>query len=142
MEAVKPGDTVSVHYTGKLEDGRVFDSTEGRDPLVFTLGEDQTIAGFEDAVLGMRPGETRSVRIPSEKAYGPRREEMLIEMGRDRLPGNVEPKIGQHLRINQKNGLVLIVTITDITDSSVTVDANHPLAGKDLLFDIRLVRIV
>jgi len=104
--------------------------------------QDQTIPGFEEAVMGMKPGESKNVRIPAEKAYGSRREEMLIELKRDQLPEKLEPEIGGHLQIDQQDGLALIVTITGISESSVTVDANHPLAGKDLLFDIRLVKLV
>lgn len=142
MDRARKGDTVSVHYTGRLEDGTVFDTTAGRDPLVFTMGNEETIPGFEEAVSGMKPGELKRVRVPAKKAYGPRREEMLMRLKRDQLPEELEPQIGERLQLNQQDGFAMVVTITDIAGSCVTVDANHPLAGKDLVFDIRLVKVV
>jgi FKBP-type peptidyl-prolyl cis-trans isomerase 2 len=141
MAQARSGDTVRVHYTGRLEDGSVFDSSEGREPLEFVLGAQQVIPGFEEAVDGLSPGEERSVSIPADRAYGPRREEMVLTVGRDQFPDEIQPEVGQQLQMSQ-DGQVAIVTITGVSDADVTLDANHPLAGKDLLFDVQLVEIV
>ena len=141
MAQARSGDTVRVHYTGRLEDGSVFDSSEGREPLEFVLGAQQVIPGFEEAVDGLSPGEERSVSIPADRAYGARREEMVLTVGRDQFPDEIQPEVGQQLQMSQ-DGQVAIVTITGVSDADVTLDANHPLAGKDLLFDVQLVEIV
>lgn len=138
----KHGDKVKVHYTGKLHDGTEFDSSRDRDPLEFTIGEGQVIAGFEDAAEGMEIGEKRTAYIPSDKAYGPYREEMLITVEKTQFPPNVNPELGQKLQIPHPQAGVIIVTVTQVTDTDVTLDANHDLAGKDLIFDIELVEIV
>jgi peptidylprolyl isomerase len=138
----KNGDTVQVNYTGKLADGTVFDSSVGRDPLEFTLGAGNMIPGFEKAVLGMKVGEKKTVTIPSDEAYGPHLDELVIGVSRDRLPADTEPKVGQMLSATGQNGEAIRFTITGISDNgTVTLDANHPLAGKDLTFDIELVKI-
>ncbi len=138
----KNGDTVQVNYTGKLADGTVFDSSVGRDPLEFTLGKGNMIPGFEKAVLGMKVGEKKTVTIPSDEAYGPHLDDMVIEVPEEKLPSNIEPKVGQMLEATGQNGEKIRFTITNISDNStVTLDANHPLAGKDLTFDIELVKI-
>jgi peptidylprolyl isomerase len=141
MAQAKSGDTVRVHYTGRLADGSVFDSSEGREPLEFVLGAQQVIPGFEEAVDGLSPGEERTVAIPADRAYGPRREEMVLTVGRDQFPDEIRPEVGQQLQMSQ-DGQVAIVTITGVSDAEVTLDANHPLAGKDLTFDVQLVDIV
>ena len=141
MAQAKSGDTVRVHYTGRLEDGGVFDSSEGREPLEFVLGAQQVIPGFEEAVDGLSPGEERSVSIPADRAYGPRREEMVLTVGRDQFPDEIRPEVGQQLQMSQE-GQVAVVTVTGVSDAEVTLDANHPLAGKDLVFDVQLVEIV
>lgn len=141
MAQARSGDTVRVHYTGRLEDGSVFDSSRGREPLEFVLGARQVIPGFEEAVDGLSPGEERTVSIPVDRAYGPRREEMVLVVGRDQLPDEIEPEVGQQLQMSQ-DGQVAIVTITGVSDAEITMDANHPLAGKDLVFDVQLVEIV
>ncbi len=135
------GDTVKVHYTGKLEDGTVFDTSIGGDPLQFTIGDGQLIPGFEQAVVGMRPGESKTVKIPADDAYGPYHEELVIVIDRDQFPEDLQPEIGQQLQIRQADGQIIPVTVIDVSESSVTLDANHPLAGKDLTFDIELVEI-
>jgi peptidylprolyl isomerase len=138
----KTGDTVQVNYTGKLADGTVFDSSVGRDPLEFTLGKGETIPGFEKAVLGMKVGEKKTVTIPSDEAYGPHFDDMVVEVPREKLPSNIEPKVGQMLEATGQNGETIRFTVTSISDNgTVTLDANHPLAGKDLTFDIELVKI-
>ena len=142
MSKVNQGDTVKVHYTGKLEDDSVFDSSLEREPLQFTLGKGQLIPGFEDAVIGMEPGDKKSVKIPVDKAYGPRRDDMMVKVKKDEFPNDVDPEVGQQLQVSQSNGQAFNVIVTDIGDEEVTLDANHPLAGQDLVFDIELIDIV
>jgi peptidylprolyl isomerase len=141
MAAARTGDTVRVHYTGRLEDGEVFDSSRGRDPLEFTLGGGQVIAGFDDAVTGMEPGDEKTVTIPAAQAYGPRREEMTGEVPRAQFPPNIAPRVGQQLQM-QQGGQSFVVTVREVTDEAVLLDANHPLAGKDLTFELELVEVV
>lgn len=142
MTQAKPGDTVKIHYTGKLEDGTVFDSSMNREPLEFKLNGGQVIPGFEQAVVGMMPGESKTQKIPMDQAYGPYRSEMVIEVSRQQLPADLQPEVGQQLQVQQPNGQAVPVFITEVTDATVTLDANHPLAGEDLTFDIQLVEIV
>lgn len=142
MAQAKTGDTVKVHYTGKLEDGTVFDSSSDREPLQFTIGDGMIIPGFEQAVVGMSPGDAKTEHIPTDQAYGPHLEEMVVVIDRQQMPTEIEPEIGQQLQIQQPTGQVIPVVITNVSDSTVTLDANHPLAGEDLTFDIKLVEIV
>ncbi len=142
MAQAKTGDTVKVHYTGKLDDGTVFDSSVEREPLQFTIGEGQIIPGFEEAVIGMNPGESKTAKISMDKAYGPHRKEMVAVVPREQIPADLKPEVGQQLQVRQPDGRAMIVVITDVSEASVTLDANHPLAGKDLTFDIQLVEIV
>lgn len=138
----KNGDTVQVNYTGKLADGTVFDTSVGKAPLEFTLGKGDMIPGFEKAILGMKVGDKKTFTIPSDEAYGPHLDSLVIEVSRSRLPGNVTPEVGMQLVMTAPNGNKIPTTITKVTDNtSVTLDANHPLAGKDLTFDIELVTI-
>lgn len=143
LSKVKEGDTVKVHYTGKLGDGSVFDtSRERNEPLEFTLGQGQLIPGFEKAVEGMNVGDSTTVDIPSGEAYGERRDDLELEVSRNELPDNIEPEVGMQLQMQQQqNGKAIPVQITEVSDEKVTLDANHPLAGKDLTFDIELVEI-
>ena len=141
MVQAQLGDTVKVHYTGKLEDGTVFDSSAERDPLEFSLGEGRVIAGFEEAVVGMSPGDSKSANIPADQAYGPYRQEMVMVVDRQQIPADLSVNVGQQLQIRQKSGEAIPVIVTDVSESKVTLDANHPLAGRDLTFDIRLVEI-
>ena len=136
----KDGDTVQVHYTLKLEDGTVFETSIGGDPLQFTIGEGQLIPGFEQAVVGMSPGESKTVEIPADEAY-PYHDELVMVVDRDQLPEDLQPEVGQQLQIRQPDGQTILVKVIDVSESSVTLDANHPLAGKDLTFDIELVEI-
>lgn len=142
MAQAKSGDTVRVHYTGKFEDGTVFDSSEKREPLQFTIGEGQIIPGFEDAIIGMNPDEEKTVKILADQAYGPHQEEKVIEVERERLPEELKPEVGQHLEIRQSDGRTIPVIVTKVSEATITIDANHPLAGQDLIFDTRLVEIV
>jgi len=141
MAQAKRGDTVHIHYTGRLEDGTVFDTSKERDPLSFTLGEGQVIPGFEAAVSGMDEGESKTTTIPSDDAYGPRRDELELSMPRSRFPDGLDPEVGQQLQMKTDEGQVFQVTVTGTTDEAVELDANHPLAGRDLTFDIELVKV-
>lgn len=142
MTQVKDGDTVKVNYTGKFKEGTVFDSSEGREPLEFQLGKGQLIPGFEKAVIGMKVGESTTVDIPSDQAYGPHREELTQQVPREQFPDDMEFQVGQQFRIGEDEEHPMIVEITDVSDSTVTLDGNHPLAGKDLVFNIELVEIL
>ena len=139
-EQAKRGDTVRVHYTGTLNNGMPFDSSHGRDPLEFTLGEGSVIAGFDDAVTGMQVGETKTVTIPAAQAYGARRDEMMLTIPREQVPPNVSLESGQQLRLG-RGAQALDVTVRDVTPEHVVLDANHPLAGEDLTFELELVEI-
>jgi peptidylprolyl isomerase len=142
MTQAKQGDTVQIHYTGKLDDGTVFDSSRERHPLRFTIGKGQVIAGFDRAVEGMNAGETRTTRVPVDLAYGQRRDDMIVTMNRSQLPPDLDPQVGQRLEITQADDKNILVTVTDVSDSTLTLDANHPLSGKDLTFEIELIAIV
>jgi FKBP-type peptidyl-prolyl cis-trans isomerase 2 len=141
MAQAKNGDTVKVHYTGKLDDGTIFDSSVGRDPLEFTLGEGQVIPGFEEAVRGMDVGETRTTKIAPENAYGPRHDGATFDVPRDRLPEGIEPEVGQQIGLTDPNGQTMPAVISAVSDETITIDANHPLAGEALNFEIELVGI-
>jgi FKBP-type peptidyl-prolyl cis-trans isomerase 2 len=142
MAQAKQGDTVQLHYMGKLQDGTIFDTSRERHPLQFTIGNGQVIVGFEQAVIGMKIGESKTARIPMEQAYGSRREDLVVTMDRTKLPPDLNPKIGQRLELTQVDDQTSLVTVTDSTETTLTLDANHPLAGKELTFDIELVGIV
>ena len=141
MPAASTGDTVRVHYTGRLQDDTVFDTSEERGPLEFTIGGGDLIPGFESAVVGMSTGEEKTVTIPAEEAYGERRDDLLIDVERERMSGDFEPEKGQRLQLQQRDGQPFAATVTEVTDDTVKLDANHPLAGQDLVFDIKLVEI-
>ena len=141
MKKAKIGDKVKVHYICRLEDGTVFDRSDNRNPIEFVIGKGKFIPGFENAIIGMCIGESKSSNIPASKAYGPYREEMAIEVDRDMLPKDMEPKVGMKLELNQPDSNKVIVSIKDISESKVILDANHPLAGKELYFDIKLIEI-
>lgn len=141
MAQAQNGSTVSVHYTGMLDDETVFDSSRDGDPLSFTIGSGQIIPGFEKGVVGMSPGETKRVEISADEAYGPYQDDQVIEVGRDKLPDDLEPQVGQQLQVQQTDGQVAVVTIKEVTPSAVQLDANHPLAGKDLTFEIEMVTV-
>ena len=135
------GSNVKVHYKGTFDDGTVFDSSLDCDPLEFTIGGGQVIPGFENAVIGMSIGETKTSRITSDKAYGPHLEEMVVAFDRGQLPADLQPSIGQVLQFRRNDGYIIEVKVTNLSDTSVTFDGNHPLAGKDLIFEIQLLEI-
>lgn len=141
MAKADSGNIVKVDYTGRLDDGTVFDSSEGREPLEFTLGQEQVILGFDQGVMGMETGEERTITIPSDEAYGPHREELVATIDKESFPPDIELNVGDMLNLQQPDGQAIAATVTDIKDSSVTLDANHPLAGQDLTFDVKLVEI-
>ena len=141
MKQAQDGDLVTVHYTGKLEDGSIFDSSVDENPLEFTVGSGSLISGFDKGVIGMGIGEKKSITIPPEQAYGNRRDDLVIEIKTSDLPENIAPHIGQELELPHPSGQVLRLIVTEITAESITLDANHPLAGKTLIFDLELVEI-
>ena len=140
MAQAKSGDTVKVHYTGKLEDGTVFDSSREREPLEFTLGGNQVIPGFENGITGMDVGESKTIIIPPEEAYGPRHPGWPRNFKKDQLPAGMEPAPGTFLQVQQPDGSVIQVVISQVAEDEVTID-NHPLAGQSLYFDVELVGI-
>lgn len=142
MSQAKAGDTVRVHYTGKLDDNTEFDSSAGRDPLEFPLGSGRVIPGFEKAVEGMKVGESKSVRIPAEEAYGPRQEQLIQDVPKTALPDDIKPSVGMPLQAQGPDGQVMKLVVTAVAEQSFTVDGNHPLAGQALNFNIELVEII
>lgn len=142
MSEAKSGDTVRVHYTGRLDDGSEFDSSAGRDPLEITLGKAGVIPGFEKAVMGMAVGDSTTVDIEAADAYGPHRPDGVQEIERSMIPAEVTVDIGARLQATGPDNKPLVLTVIAVNDDKVTLDANHPLAGKDLTFDIELVEIV
>lgn len=141
MSTAKQGDSVQIHYTGKLDDGTVFDSSEGRDPLNITLGEGEVIPGFEQAAVGMEVGETKEARLDVDEAYGERRDDLLLEVPREQLPDGLDVEVGTPLQLQQPDGNAVPVTVTALDEQQVTLDANHPLAGQPLTFEMTLVDI-
>lgn len=142
MAQAKSGDKVKVHYHGKLTNGETFDSSQGRAPLEFEIGSGMVIKGFDDGVTGMNVGDKKTVNIPFNEAYGPRNPEMMIEFPKDKFPPDMQLEIGMPLVMNNGSGQQFQVVVTEIKDDVVILDANHPLAGQDLVFDIELVEIV
>jgi len=142
LSNVTKTDTVRVHYTGTLDDGTVFDSSRKREPLEFTMGQGQLIPGFEKAVEGMKVGDSAVVTIPANEAYGELQQEMIVEVDRARFPADISPEIGMQLQVQQPDGRPMSVTIREVSELTVTLDANHPLAGQALTFDIELVEIL
>jgi FKBP-type peptidyl-prolyl cis-trans isomerase 2 len=142
MNQVKKGDKVRVHYHGRLNNGQTFDKSEGREPLEFEVGSGMVIMGFDEGVKGMVVGDKKTINIPFDQAYGPRNPDMVIEMPKDRFPKDMELEVGMPLGMSDGQGQQFEVTITEIKDDSVILDANHPLAGQDLIFDLELVEIV
>ena len=141
MAQAKQGDLVKVRYTGTLDDGSTFDSSDGREPLQFVIGEGMLIPAFEEAIVGMLPGDSRSVHIPADEAYGPFMDELILEVDKNQIPPYLNPEEGMQLQITQDDGSSTVVKVVKLTDEKVFLDANHPLAGRDLNFSIELVDI-
>ncbi len=141
MAQAKRGDQVKVHYTGKLADGQIFDSSVGSEPLEFTIGEGNLIGGFEEAVVGMAPGESKSAAIAADQAYGPHRQDLVMVVERQQIPPSIQPEVGQLLELRHGDNESMAVMVTAVSAQTITLDANHPLAGKDLTFDIELIEI-
>jgi peptidylprolyl isomerase len=142
MPQAREGDTIKVHYTGRLEDGRVFDSSRDREPMEITVGQHEVIPGFEQAVTGMETGQTKTVTIPCDEAYGPIRQDLLVTISRTDIPRDIDLMVGQRLEVQPKDGPAAMVKVAALSDRQVVLDANHPLAGEDLTFDLELVEIV
>jgi FKBP-type peptidyl-prolyl cis-trans isomerase 2 len=142
MNTATFGKTVKVHYRVKLDDGTIVDDTRDHEPFIFTLGMMQVIPGFELAVMGMSPGTSKTVEVDVEKAYGPRFRELVTEVDRSDLPADFKFEVGQHLEMPREDGQYDIVTVLNITEKTVTLDKNHPLAGKNLTLDIELLEII
>lgn len=141
MQQAKTGDIVNVHYHGKLTDGTTFDSSEGRDPLSFTLGAGQVIKGFDDAIMNMAPGDKKTINIPVEEGYGQRNDDMMMEYPITEFPPEMQPAVGMEIQMGDNSGNIFPVVIVAVNEETVLLDANHPLAGKDLIFDLELVSI-
>ena len=141
MAEAKQGDKVKVNYTGKLADGSVFDSSEGRDPIEFKVGEGKVISGFEDAVVGMNAGETKTVTVQPADGYGEHQSELVLQVDRSAIPADVQIEVGQVLTMGNDQGATMNVLVVEVTDDVVTLDANHPLAGMTLEFAIELLEI-
>lgn len=141
MQKAKRGDTVHVHYTGKLDDGTVFDSSQGQEPIVFTIGQGQVIPGFEEAIEGMSTGEKKTKHIPAAEAYGEHDEDLVFVVPRNQLPPGSDVSVGDALQVGFPDGQNAVVHVAALDDQSVTLDANHELAGKDLTFDLELVKV-
>ncbi len=142
MAQVKEGDTIRIHYIGRLEDGTVFDSSEGGASLELRLGKGEFIRGLEEGVIGMKPGETRSISMTAENAYGPYIREKVFEFHKDRAPQDFNPEVGQQYQMYRADGMPIVVTVLEKTETGFVMDSNHPLAGKDLIFEVTLEEIV
>jgi len=142
MAQAKIGDIVKVHYTGKLVDGTIFDSSKDREPLGFELGKKLVIPGFENAVVGMELKETKTINIPASEAYGSYNKDLVASIAKKSFPENIEIQVGQKFELKQPDGAVIVVEVTNVENDQVIVDANHPLAGEDLIFEIELIDIV
>ncbi|MFT5668748.1 MAG: peptidylprolyl isomerase [Vicingaceae bacterium] len=141
MSQAEKGNTVKVHYTGTLSDETIFDSSREREPIEFTVGEGQMIAGFDAAVQGMKVGEAKKVTIPSAEAYGPKSEEAMVKVPKEQLPEGMNPEIGMQLEATGEDGKSQVLVVAEVMETEVVLDANHPLAGKDLVFDIEMMEI-
>jgi peptidylprolyl isomerase len=142
MATVKKGDTIRIHYTGKLEDGTVFDASQEGHPLEFTVGEGELIPGLEQGVIGMAAGETKVITIPAELGYGPHHKERIFELDKQRVPGDFKLEVGQQLQMFRADGVPVMATIISASETTYTMDANHPFAGKTLIFDTTIVEIL
>ena len=142
MQQVKSGDKIKVHYHGRLTNGETFDKTEGREPLEFEVGSGMVIKGFDDGVTGMAVGDKKTINIPFVEAYGPKNPDMIIDMPKDRFPKDMEIEVGMPLSMSDGQGQQFQVVVAEVQDEMVILDANHPLAGEDLIFDLELIEII
>jgi len=142
MAQAKEDDTVRVHYTVKLDKDTIVGSTKDEEPLQFTLGKGQVLPGFEQAVVGMNSGESKTVLVTADQAFGPYLDEMVVVVDRGRLPEGINPKEGERIQLQSRSGETVTVAVMDVSESTVTIDGNHPLAGKDLIFDIEFIEVV
>lgn len=142
MAQAREGDTVKVHYTVKLGDGTIIGSTTNYEPLQFTIGEGQILPGFEQALVGMNPGDSKTIDVPADQAFGPHLDEMVVVVDRTQLPAEFNPKVGEQVQFRQGDNQIATVLVTDVSESTITIDANHPLAGQDLSFDIQFIEAV
>jgi len=141
MQQVQNGDKIKVHYHGKLRSGETFDTSDGREPLEFTVGSGQVIKGFDEGVKGMQVGDKKTVEIPVLDAYGEKQQEMMIEFPKDQFPADMNPEVGMQLMMSNGSGQQFPVTVAEVKEESIVLDANHPLAGQELIFDLELVSI-
>lgn len=141
MGTAQIGNTVKVHYTGKLDGGEVFDSSAGRDPLEFKIGSGNLIEGFEKGVIGMGVGDTKAITITPEEGYGKSLDELILTIGRENIPDDIPVQVGQQVQLSSSAGSPINAIMTEVSDESVTLDANHPLAGQTLFFDLELMEI-
>ncbi|MBT1248606.1 MULTISPECIES: peptidylprolyl isomerase [unclassified Thermosipho (in: thermotogales)] len=137
---IKKGDKVLVHYVGRFEDGEIFDSSEGKEPLQFVVGERQVIPGFEEQIIGMEVGEKKTINVPYDKAYGEYREDLVFPVEKEKLPEDVQ--VGQFFEVHQPDGGTFVVRVSEVNEDKIMLDANHPLAGKNLIFDVEIVSIL
>ncbi len=142
MQQVKSGDKIKVHYHGRLTNGETFDKSEGREPLEFEVGSGMVIKGFDDGVTGMTVGDKKTINIPADEAYGPKNPEMIIDMPKDRFPKDMEIEVGMPLSMSDGQGQQFQVVVAEVQEEVIILDANHPLAGEDLIFDLELVEII
>ncbi len=142
MSTAKNGDKVKVHYTGTLDDGTVFDSSKGKEPLEFTLGQGQLLKGFEDAVVGLEIGDSTQINLSPQEGYGQKKEELIVKVSKDKLPDELNVEPGMHLQMQTTQGQAVPVCVTEVNEDNIVVDANHQLAGKPINFEIELVEIV
>ena len=142
MTCAKNGDTVKIHYTGKLTNGEVFDSSKERAPFEFTIGSGQVIVGFEQGTIGMEVGQTKTLNIPCDQAYGQKNPDLIAIVARGHLPKDYTPQVGERLGIEHESGQKIPVVITEVKEKEITVDGNHPIAGEDLIFELELIEIV
>ena len=142
MAPAKEGDTIKVHYSGKFDDGTEFDSSRGEDPLECTLGGGQLIPGFENGLIGMSVGESKTLTVPPQEGYGEFREDLVLAINREEFSKDATPEVGQQLRLQKPGNQPFMVVIREVQDDTIVLDANHPLAGKTLTFDVELMEIV
>lgn len=142
MTQAKEDDTVRVHYTAKLDNDTIIGSTKNQEPLQFTVGKGQVLPGFEQAVVGMNSGESKTIILAAEQAFGPHLDEMVVVVDRERLPEGLNPKEGDSIQLQIRDDETMIVSVTGVSESTITIDGNHPLAGKDLIFDIEFIEVV